>query len=640
MVISACGTAENKTDGTSEEKTSAGQTETVNSTELTAASEISVPEVTWAEEAVQGSEQIDADYTITFNDTSISCDQTDDAVSIDGSTVTITKAGSYLISGRLSDGQLIVDTDDEEKVKLYFDGVDIYCSDSAPVNVVNASKKVVIYLTEGSVNLISDGEEYSSDDEDAPTAAVYSKEDLKLDGSGELYVTANYNKGIVSKDDLEIEGGSIYISAVDDGVRGKDSVTMTGGLLYIVAGGDGLRTSNEEEDDKGWIDISGGELYITSGQDGIQAITDLNISGGIFAINSGGGSSNSSSSNENWGSWGTEALPEDIPGGGMAPNGGMSGAGPGSASGASATADSAINTAYAAEGNTAESTENESGTDESTSAKALKAGDVLSISGGSINIDSSDDAVHSNDTAEISGGDLYIASGDDGMHADEVLQISGGEIKIIQSYEGLEALDIQISGGDIDVLASDDGINAAGGSDGSSLDRMGANSFGEGEGSLTISGGRIVINAEGDGLDSNGTIDMSDGTVIVYGPTRGGNGALDCVGGFTLTGGWLLAVGDSGMAESVNDSEQGVIFCSVEMSADEVLQICSADGEEIAAIAAPKAYNSIVFTSPEIESGESYVLYSGAECSGEITDGICEANTCSGGTELGSITAD
>ena len=155
-------------------------------------------------------------------------------------------------------------------------------------------------------------------------------------------------------------------------------------------------------------------------------------------------------------------------------------------------------------------------TEDSPSAKGLKCDGNICITGGTLQIDSSDDSVHANTNIEILGGTLSLSSGDDGIHADESLTIADGTIQIDKSYEGLEALSVSIDGGTIRTTSSDDGINAAGGSDGSINGRPGQNQFG-GNGSggtISINEGYIVIDASGDGIDSNGNIDMSGGTVI------------------------------------------------------------------------------------------------------------------------------
>lgn len=569
-------------------------------------------EASWEDaEAKAATGKITADTIITLNGDSISV--TGRNVTVEGTKATITAKGSYLISGTLNDGQIIVDTQDEKKVELILNGVDITCSNNAPIYVISAPKKVVLELVDGSVNVVEDGTEYvldtSSEDADNPSAAIYSKEDLEIKGEGTLYVTGNYNKGIFSKDDLTIESGNVFVVAADDGIRGKDSIEMLGGNVVIEAGADGFRTSNETDEGKGYITISGGTLKITAEQDAIQAVTDFTMTAGNLDILCGGGSANASTKNDEWGQWG-----------GMGGRGGKGGPGFGG---------------FGGQQSSTTTTE----TDEA-SAKAIKAAGTLTISGGNVTIDSSDDAIHSNTNVYISGGVIDITSGDDGMHADEKLEISAGDINITKSYEGIESLDITISGGNIKVTASDDGLNAAGGNDASALGgRPGQNMFGEGDGMITISGGRLIVNAAGDGIDSNKNVVMTDGFVMVYGPTNSGNGPLDYGGTFKISGGTLMASGSAGMAQSVTGEGQAVLSFKLTMAADTILDIADSNGESLLTFASPKSYQCVIFSSPELKSGDSYKVSSGGSYTTEATDGIYSEGKYSDGKELGTLTA-
>lgn len=548
--------------------------------------EIEIPDIVKDAAVKCGSVSTEDAILVTLSDEG--CSASGEGVSIEGSIVTFTEAGEYIVSGTLLDGQLRVDTKSSQKVKLILNGIDITCSDGPAIYILNAQKKVVLELAKDSVNLVEDGESYSDTSEDAPSATIFSKEDLDIDGEGTLYVTGNFCKGIFTKDDLSIEGGTLIIAAADDGIRGKDSVEMSGGSVTITAGGDGLRSSNETDDGKGYIKLSGGELYITAAQDGIQAVTDCSISNITLTVNSGGGSQNSSTKNEGWGKWGGEPD-EGFSFGGKSgrENGGTPPSVPEQGDMPFGISDTQA--------------------DETASAKGIKATGELVITGGKISIDSSDDALHSNGSISIVGGEIYVSSGDDGIHADSELNIGAGVITVEKSYEGLEALSITISGGDITVTASDDGINAAGGNDGSSLgERPGRNSFASDEsGLVTITGGSIVLDASGDGLDSNGNIVQSGGSVLVFGPTSNGNGPLDYAGSYTLSGGSVLAVGSAGMAQTISDCAFGQVYKRVRAEAGSVVEISDADGTILASVTLPKAIECVVFAAPTVLDGET-----------------------------------
>jgi hypothetical protein len=512
---------------------------------------------------------------------------------VDGATVTITSAGVYSISGTLYDGQIIVDTEDEETVVLVLNGTDIACSTSAPIYVLNA-EKTVITLADGTENHVTNGDVYVLEDaeSDEPNAAIFSKDDLTINGSGSLTVQANYNNGIASKDDLKITGGSINVNAVNDGIKGKDSVAVRDGTITVDAGGDGMQSHNDADAEKGYVFIEDGTLAITAGLDGIQAETRLLVSGGDITISSGGGSVNSSGG-AGWGKWGAEDKSGDDGSGG--------------------------------------------------SAKGLKAGVDVTILGGTFDIDASDDAIHSNGSLKISGGDILLASGDDGIHSDSTLEISGGDLRITKSYEGIESSMITINDGTMHIVASDDGINAVGGNDGSAMGgRPGQNRFDfSGDHHLYVNGGHIVIDAIGDGLDINGPIDMAGGIVIINGPTANNNGALDYAGAFNITGGFLVAVGSSGMAQapSASSTQYSVVhnFASPQ-AAGTMVHIEAEGGEDILTFVPTRAYQSVVLSSPELENGLTYTVYTGGSSTGTVTDGLCSGGVYTAGTQVTSFT--
>lgn len=504
-----------------------------------------------------------------------------------GSTVTISGGGSYLISGRLDDGQVIVDSQDEETVHLILSGVEITSMTSAPIYIQNA-EKTVITLDEGTENIIADGDAYQLDEEGEPDGAIFSKDDLTINGSGGLSVFGNHNHGIVSKDDLKIVSGAITIQAINDGLKGRDSVSILDGEIEITAGGDGLQSTNEEETGKGSVEVEGGNLQITAGEDGIQAATTLAISGGVLEISSGEVSQNGP---DRFGSFDRNADFGDT------------------------------------------------GYDSGVSAKGLKAGTLVVISGGTLEIDSADDAIHSNDTIQISEGIFYLASGDDGLHADSLLNISGGELELRESYEGIESAEIIIRGGSLHLTSSDDGINASTGSGGDGVPGRGG--FGGGDSSLTISGGYIYVDAGGDGIDANGSVSMSGGTVLVNGPTNAGNGALDYLSEFHISGGILVAVGSIGMAQapSQSSSQYSILYTfDTSQNPGKAFQLTSQSGEVLLTFSPSKQYQSVVISSPDLVPGATYQLLTGSPINGSIVDGFSISGDSSGGSLVESIT--
>ena len=221
---------------------------------------------------------------------------------------------------------------------------------------------------------------------------------------------------------------------------------------------------------------------------------------------------------------------------------------------------------------------------------------------------------------------MQISSGDDGIHADGTLTIDGGEVTLTQSYEGLEAAAVTINDGTLHITASDDAINVAGGADSSSVSgRPGQNDFATNSANtLTINGGYLVVDSGGDGLDSNGTITMTGGTAIVNGPIEDMNGALDAQE-LAISGGYLVAVGSSGMAEAPSDTSTQysllVIFDQAQ-TAGTIVHIQSADGTDVLTFAPTKQFQSVVLSSADLEKGQTYTVFLGGTATGTITDGV------------------
>ncbi|MDZ7377533.1 MAG: carbohydrate-binding domain-containing protein, partial [candidate division KSB1 bacterium] len=400
--------------------------------------------------------------------------------------VVISLAGTYSLNGTLTDGQIIVNTEDKGVVRLILNGVNISNSTSAPINI-QAAKKVIIILASGTENVVTDGASYIFDtpNQDEPNAAIFSKADLTIYGSGSLTVKGNYNDGIASKDGLIIAGGSekitsvddgrpktadasvsLNVTAKDDGIRGKDYVVIRDAKITVKAGGDGLKSDNATDATRGYIWIQSGGINIASGKDAITAETDALISDGTFNLTCGGGSNSS------------------VPIG--------------------------------------------------TSAKGIKGLVLTIIAGGNFTIDAADDAIHSNDAVIIDNGTFAITTKDAAIHADRIATINAGTLNISKSYEGIEAAAITINDGYLNMVTSDDGFNATKGK------RTEAN---DGS-SLMINGGFIAVNSSrGDGLDSNGNASISGGTVIVHGPQSQPEVAFDINGTFNVSGGLFIATG-------------------------------------------------------------------------------------------------
>lgn len=520
-----------------------------------------------------------------------------DGVAINGQTVTITAEGTYIFSGTLSEGQIVVDAD-KAKVQIVFDNVDITCASSAAVYVKNA-EKVFVTLAEGSQNTLRNTDEYVAIDDNNIDAVIFAKSDLTLNGTGSLAIVSAEGHGIVSKDDLKITGGTYDITAAGHALSGKDSVRIADGTFILTAEKDGIHAENADDEEKGYIYIADGDFTITSDGDGMDASNIVQIEDGTFDITAGGGAANSQKTHES-----------DMPGGGMSQN----------IERPDGESMPQMGEKPDGENMPQDTTNDESG----TSTKGIKAGGGMYLNGGTYQIDSADDSIHSNANITIADGTYTLATGDDGVHADDALIVNGGTITVTESYEGLEGLTVTINDGTIDITARDDGINAAGGTYQSGFGTFGDHFKGmdsaddeteettDNEMWMELNGGYIHILAGGDGVDSNGDLTINGGEIYIDGPSDNGNSAIDYGDRSSayVNGGTLVAIGSSGMAEVMSDSsKQKVLMVKLgeQMEAGNVV-LTDSEGNVIVSYTALKTYDCVIISTAEVESGATYTL--------------------------------
>ena len=597
-----------------------------------------------------------------------------DSVVIDGDTITITEEGTYILSGSLTNGQIVVGAENA-KVQLVLDNADISCETSAAIYVKTA-EKVFITTTDGSTNTVCTSGEFEAIDDNNIDAAIFSKSDLTLNGAGSLEVTCPNGHGILSKDDLAITSGEYVVDAGKHALSGKDSVRIAGGIFDLTAGRDGIHSENTDEEEKGFVYIENGSFTITSDGDGIDASYVVEIVDGSFDITAGGGYENGEVHTDNDmmggfgnmggqmpdGSTGEGNAPSDMTPpdgstgdgnapsgmtppdgntgdgnalGGMTPPDGSTGEGNAPSGTTNSGTDSTTTTsadstdaAASADAENSANTAEASYSDSSTSTKGIKADGALQILGGDYNINSADDALHTNSTLEIRDGNMEIATGDDGMHADDALVISDGDINITESYEGIEGLTITIDGGNISIVSGDDGLNAAGGADSSGFGGMRTDMFASNDDIwIEINGGYLYILAGGDGVDSNGNLTINGGEVYIDGPSDGGNSAIDYGDNAAayINGGTVVAVGSSDMVEAFDDSsEQAVMSVSVSAgSAGDEIKLLDSDGNELISFTAAKTYDAVIITTADLAQGETYTLVTGDnETTVEMTSSV------------------
>ncbi|OCI31523.1 carbohydrate-binding domain-containing protein [Oerskovia enterophila] len=575
-----------------------------------------------------------------------------DGVSVDGSTVMITQAGTYRVTGDLTDGQLVVASSGDGVVRLVLDGASVTSSTTSALVVDDAASAVVVLADDSANHLEATGAAVDADGDgstDEPDGALFSSADLTIGGTGSLDVVSASTDGIVSKDGLVIAGGTLTVDAADDGVRGKDYLVVTGDASVTVdAVADGLKATDADDETMGYVAVLGGTVDLTAGDDGIQAETDAIVSDATVTIAAAGGA-------------GAEVA-------------------------------------------------------EDASAKGIKGDVGVVVGGDAdVRVDAADDGLHSNGAVSVSGGDITLASGDDGVHADGDVTVADGNLTVTESVEGLEGATITLAGGDVDITSSDDGVNAAGGTsstsdtaagttqdgtapqgapagdgempddftppadgempampdgaapgdgtageppampDGEMLDGAAPGGQAGGQGGapggesadtgdywLKITGGTLVVDAGGDGLDSNGTIEITGGTTVVQGPTNAGNGALDTAGAFTVSGGTLLAAGSSGMAVAPDtDSSQGWVAANLDQTATAgtVVHVLSDDGTTLVSYEVTKDTQNIVYSSPELTTGATYVVQAGGTLGSPDTTGLSSDGSSDGATQVATATA-
>lgn len=577
------------------------------------------------------------------------------------STLKITEGGIYNLTGTISDGNIYIDTKDN--VKLILNGVTINSSDGPAINIENANV-VHIELASGTVNYLIDTETYSDSN---INGTLFSKGDLIIGGDGKLVIDANYEDGIVSKDNLKIISGEFEIESVDDGIRGKDSVVIMNGNFKINASGDAIKSTNDTDYNLGYILINDGTYDLETKLDGIQAETDLVINNGTFNIKTSGNDTDSSK-------------------------------------GLKADSNLIIN-----DGNFEIDSYDDS----------IHSNNYINIKNGSFSLSSGDDAIHADNKIVIDNGNIDVLKSYEGIEASEII-INDGDINIVASDDGINAASKSSSNDNNDFsknMPDDmkdlsnkpenmenfdpkdgnkpnenmDNFNPVNDNkpedmedfdpkdgnrpedmenfdpkngnkpdknmedfDPTSNDKpadnnikpnfedIGVNNDSD-IATITINGGSIYVNANGDGVDANGSIYMNGGKLIINGPTDNGNGVLDYDKEFKITGGILVASGSSGMAlNTSNNSTQNSIMINFSevINSSELISIFDSNNNEIFTYSSSKKYQNIVISIPDLKKGETYTIYKGGSTNSVEDSGLYETGSYTGGSKYEEFTIE
>lgn len=349
---------------------------------------------------------VDKEYTasdleVGFEDSSathITFDGSNIKVSGSGATakdgvLTISKKGTYVITGTLADGQIIVNAGKRDKVKIILNGVSITCSDSAPIYVKQADK-VFITLEKNTKNTLTDGTKYVQTDKNTVDGVIFSKADLTINGEGTLNINGNYKHGIAVKDKLTITGGTYNISAVKSAISSNDGIRIKAGTFKLSSeNGKGITSKNGEDKTKGYVYISGGDITVTKSTEGIEG-TAIVVEGGTINVTSSDDGFNCAS--------GTVKT--------------------------SSTASTNI---------TSNSTNDKFGRGGNGGTMENDTNCYLSISGGKITVNASGDGLDSNGSMYISGGSIYVSGptngGNGGLDYNGTANITGGTIIVAGS---------------------------------------------------------------------------------------------------------------------------------------------------------------------------------------------------------------
>ena len=565
-----------------------------------------------------GSYKVSEAVKITLNKTTATVSGS--GAKADGSTITITEEGVYIVSGTLEDGQIIVDASDSDKVQIVLDGVNINCETNAAIYVREADK-VFITLAENSSNTLGGGNEYTQIDDNTVDGVIFSKSDLVCNGTGSLTIEADYKHGIVSKDDLVITGGTYKITAADNGITAKDQLKILDGSFDIDAANSAVKAKNADNAELGNIYIAGGIFTIEAEQDGFHATGSIVVDDGTITVNSGddgfhaeldtiirGGTILVEKSNE-----GLEGKRVVVNGGDITVNASDDGIN------AANSGDDGANAANSGDGGVNAANSGDDGANATNpGANAAGSGDDDSNAASSNNDSSA--AVNSGDDSSISGA----ADGKEPPQMPPDTE-NGSDMQPSQDFDPENAP----SGGN--APQNFDPGNAPSDGDAPQMMQRGPGGGGNSELYIKITGGTLTVSADGDGLDSNGGLLVTGGTTIVYGPTSDGDSALDYDGSAIVSGGILAAIGSAGMVESFDEaSTQPVItyYCTETQSADTTITLTDSDGSALFTVTPEKAYASIVLTCPEMKLDATYTLAAGTDNEEiTLTDIITTAGT-------------
>ena len=572
---------------------------------------------------MEAEESYSSSVVIDLNNGSPKC--ANSSVRIDGTTVTILAGGKYTVTGTMDEGQIIVSpaVSDENNVKIMFDGVSISNSKKAPF-VSTAEGKTIITLKKGTQNIINDlraaNPENSSDSsastkaetEEDNDAAIWCANDLSINGLGSLKVTANYDNGIKSKDDLVISNGVIEVDAAQNVLAGNDSVAIKAGTFTLKGGNNGIRCKTNDDITKGYIVIDGGTFDIQVTGSAIKSEFTVIINSGKFNISAGNDAVH--------GEYGVQVNNGSV----IAPK-----------------CEEGIEGAYIVI--------NDGEVDITSSDDGINASNSIGETTDSNNDNNFDMNMFNPDNAKPGGMKPGDATGENpgmqkpnrGQRPDGEMpsgEVPNGEMPSAEVPDG-EMPSTEVPNGEMPSTEVPNGEMPQmpdGAARGGKGNKGGMGGMDVEDASLIIDGGKIRINAGGDGLDSNGDITINGGEVYVNGPTNNGNCAIDSGKEILINSGTAIIVGSSGMLEapSTNGKQNTIVATFNSLDAGSVISVKDEAGNEIMSYESPKAFSSLIYSSDKLETGKTYTVESGET---ELATFTISSTVASSGNMMGGF---
>lgn len=574
-----------------------GNQDNTTALDISLSEDMFVKSVKYTNADMETEESYSASVVIDLNNGSPKC--ANSSVKIDGTTVTILAGGKYTITGTMEEGQILVSPGaaDENNVKIMLDGVSISNSKKAPF-VSTAAGKTVLTLKEGTNNAIQDLREAnpenstdSSDTSETETeedndSAIWCENDLSINGEGSLKVTANYESGIKSKDDLVVYSGEINIEAVNNALVGNDSVAIKSGTFIFKADNNGIRCKTNDDSTKGYIVIDGGTFDIQVTGSAIKSEFTVIINSGKLSISAGNDAVH--------GEYGVQVN-----------NGSVS----------APKCEEGIEGAYIVI--------NDGEVDITSSDDGINASNSIGETTDSNNGNNFDMNMFNPDNAKPEGMKPEDATGENpGMQKPNRGQRPNGEVPQMPDMNASNVPGNQSDINSVSYTASSSySGNLTANARGDKGGKGGMGGMDVEEAYLIINGGKIRVNAGGDGLDSNGEITINGGEIYVNGPTNNGNCAIDSGKEILINSGTAIIVGSSGMLEapSTNGKQNTIMAVFNSLPAGSVVAIKDEAGNEIMSYESPKTFSSLIYSSDKLETGKAYTVSSGETTLGTLT---------------------